>query len=214
MALVVENEGQTTLDGTMQVLSTPTAPKTRVFGVELVNLSQAQYLEVHVMTKARPGGTLRHCLRRVFRGGISDAVYTTPVPLYNGGEFHVMGPSGVVIEWAILTMGDVALEEEGSTSFGTSATLLGTAFTSNKTRVLAVDLNSLVQVDEMVQVEGRLKVRSGLTTRRSLPDAFRGGRSEMIVFSTPLPARWGGDFQGQTVVGSAQSHNWARYTVD
>lgn len=90
---------------------------------------------------------------------------------------------------------------------GTTHTL-GTPATTDKTRELRLDLNTLL-IDEFIEVSCEVKALTGGTARTYLVETFRGGRTDPIVTTTPVNSPFGHTWKIKTTAAANRDVPWS-----
>lgn len=109
----------------------------------------------------------------------------------------------------------MALIEEAS---GTQAATITTEHTlstptTNKTRVLVVDLVNMASGD-ILELRIKSKVLSGDSNQSAYLATFSGVQTEPNLYSVPVPMNNGGQFTLKQTAGTGRSFKWTVLTLD
>lgn len=107
----------------------------------------------------------------------------------------------------------LAVESSGTqtATVGTEHTLA--APTTNKTRVLSVDLANLVTGDTVV-LRIKAKVLSAGTIRKVYEATYVHAQDEPVIYSVPIPSIHGATFTLHQTAGTGRAFDWAVLTLD
>lgn len=109
----------------------------------------------------------------------------------------------------------MALVEEAS---GTQTATIGTEHTlstptTNKTRVLVVDMNNMVSGDTL-ELRIKSKVLSADSNQLAYLATFVGAQTQPNLYSVPVPMNNGGQFTLKQTAGTGRAFKWAVLTLD
>lgn len=85
--------------------------------------------------------------------------------------------------------------------------------TTNKTRVLSVDLSAMVAGDVTV-LKIKAKVLTGGTIRTVYTATYTGAQSDPVVYSVPVPSLFGATFTLTQTAGTGRAYDWSVLTLD
>lgn len=85
--------------------------------------------------------------------------------------------------------------------------------TTNKTRVLRVDLANMVAGD-IVELRVKSKVLTGGTLRVQYLATYAHAQVEPVVESIPVSSLYGATFTLKQTAGTSRNFDWAVYTLD
>jgi hypothetical protein len=217
MAMVVESENTlTTIIGSEITLASPTLNAARVLRLDLGNLLAGDLVEIRLKSKVRTAGTVGDQYYMSYVGPVGNPIVETPpVSTDLGGTFTVRQVLGSVrtIDWKLLAFGSLVIESENTqaATISTKHTLL--APTTNKTRVLRVDLKNMAAGD-CVALRVESKVRTAGTVRDQYYQTFMNALGLSIVETVPISLDLGGTFSLTQISGTGRSFDWKILTLD
>jgi hypothetical protein len=218
MALVVESENTlTTVIGSEQSLAAPTTNAIRVIRIDLNALAPGEIAHLRIKTKVRAAGTVRDQHYVSYIGPAGNPINEIPpITADLGATFTLTQVNGSVrsIDWKILTLGSppsVESENTQTCTVGTPHTLL--APTTNKTRLLRLDLNPLT-AGEGLRVQIQNKVRTSGTIRNQYDVTYQGQAGTSILESVPVSADLGSVFVITQLNGTGRLIDWKILTLD
>lgn len=222
MAMTVESENtQTTVIGTPHTLAAPTVNATRVLRLDLNALVAGEVVIVRAQTKVRSAGTIRNQYIMSYIGQVGNPVVETP-PISGdlGATFVItqVNGTGRAIDWKVLTVATLGSESEGGQVCTINTPHTVASPTTNRTRILRLDLNPLV-AGEVLRVEVRSKVRTAGTVRNQYDVSFLGpppSPSEWmpIMETPPVSGDLGTTFVITQMSGTGRTFDWKVLTLD
>lgn len=221
MPMIVESENtQTTVIGTEHTLAAPTTNKARILRADISALAVGEVVAFRVKTKVRTAGTVRDQFYFDYIGAPGDEIIETP-PIASdlGATFtltQISPGSPRSIDWKILTVDTpLVAESEGSltTVIGTTPQQLA-APSTNKTRLLRVDLGTLIAGDTLY-LGVKTKVRTAGTVRLQYYRSFINVIGQPIIETPPISGDLGATFELTHTAGSAaRVIDWKILTLD
>jgi hypothetical protein len=106
----------------------------------------------------------------------------------------------------------LAIESDGSQTAVIDTEHSLASPTTNKTRVLAVDLVNMVNGD-IVELRIKTKTRAGGTERVAYVATFTHTQDEDVVYSVPVPSVNGATFTLKQTAGTGRVFEWAIYDL-
>lgn len=224
MPLIAESENTlTTVIGSEQTLAAPTSNKARLLKIDLSAFAPGEVVGLRIQSKVRTAGTIRDQYYYSYIGPVGDKIIeTVPVSGDLGATFKLTqlnGVAGRLVDWKVLTFDTpLVAEAEGSltTVIGTTPQQL-VASTTNKTRLLRVDLGALVAGDA-VYLNVQTKVRSSGTVRDQYYRPFvvntASGLGLPIIETPPISSDVGATFTVTHTTGASRTVDWKVLTLD
>lgn len=226
MGLTIESEDTlTTTPGTEQQLAAPTTSALRTVRLDLNALANSEVVHLRIKSKVRSAGTIRDQHYLSYLGPVGNLeIEPPPVTTDLGATFTLtqIGGSARSIDWKILTFGAAPVVENENTqacTVGTPVTIF--APTTNKTRVLRLDLSPLIAVTnappESLRIQIQTKTRAAGTIRNQYDIAYTGaapGTGTPILESVPVSGDLGATFTITQLNGTNRSVDWKVLTLD
>jgi hypothetical protein len=106
----------------------------------------------------------------------------------------------------------LAIESDGSQTATIDSEHTPASPTTDKTRVLAVDLANMVNGD-LVELRIKTKTRAGGTERVAYVATFIQAQDEDVVYSVPVPSVNGATFTLKQTAGTGRVFEWAVYDL-
>jgi hypothetical protein len=220
MALAVESSGtQTAVIATEHQLAAPTTNQCRVLRVDLGAMTSTDTVEIRVKTAVLTAGTIRDQLYQTYVNTVgTPIVETIPVGSNQGATFTLKQTAGTgrAFPWVVLTTGiTMAVESSGTQTavIGTTHNLPGVSPTTNKTRVLRVDLGAMV-IGDVTELRIQTPVLAAGAVRDQYYETFAHVAGVAIIESDPISSNQGATFTLRQTAGTGRAYPWAILTLD
>jgi len=218
MTLTVESSStQTTVIGTEHSLGTPSTNQCRLLRIDRGAMVAGDTIEVRLKSSVLAAGAVGDQLYQTyFNAPGVPIVETIPVTSNQGLTVTLKQTAGTAkaFPWAILTTGVIPAVE----SSGTQTAVIGTSHTlaapsTNKTRVLRVDLSAMLAADTLELHVQTFVLASG-TLRDQYYQTFANSVGVPIIETVPVSSNQGATYILKQTAGTGRSFPWAVLTLD
>jgi len=218
MTLTVESSStQTTVIGTEHTLATPSTSQCRLLRIDRGAMVAGDTIEVRLKSAVLAAGAVGDQLYQTyFHAPGVPIVETIPVTANQGLTVTLKQTAGAAkaYPWTILTTGLVPAVE----SSGTQTAVIGTSHTlaapsTNKTRVLRVDLAAMASGD-ILELHVQTPVLAAGTLRDQYYQTFANTLGVPIIETVPVSSNQGATFILKQTAGTGRAYPWCVLTLD
>lgn len=218
MALTVESENTSTpVLNTPLTLFAPTTSAVRVMRLDLTSLTGTDVVNLRVQSKVRATGTLRDQFNLNYISTVgSKVVELPPIAATRGATFILTQTAGLArsFSWKVLSLFTAAVETEDTLTAAINTPATIAAATTNKTRLLRVDLGNMVNGDAL-DIIVQSKVRSTDSIVTQYHQGYIHAQGLPIVESVAVAGDLGATFiLNQTAGAAGRQFPWEIVTLD